>query len=66
MHDISLKPTEKNGKIDTNGSLTLEGTVKTYRYLDEEEQAAAAAASAPAAPTPAKPAAPAASPAGGK
>jgi type IV pilus assembly protein PilO len=40
MHDISLKPTQKSGKIATDGSLTLEGTVKTYRYLDEEEQSA--------------------------
>src|SRR5436190_223524 len=31
MHDISLKP-----RGDTN-QLVLEGTVKTYRYLDEEE-----------------------------
>lgn len=38
MQDISLKPTEKNGKISADGSLTLEGTVKTYRYLDENEQ----------------------------
>jgi type IV pilus assembly protein PilO len=71
MHDISLKPTEKNGKIDENGSLTLEGTVKTYRYLDEEEQAAQSSATTttPAASSsgaPGKPASPAASPAGGK
>lgn len=39
MHDISLKPTEKAGKIDANGNLTLEGTVRTYRYLDENEAA---------------------------
>jgi len=38
MHDISLKP--KDGQtISANGQLVLEGTVKTYRYLDEEEQA---------------------------
>lgn len=36
MHDISLKPR-------AGGSLVLEGTVKTYRYLDENETAAAAA-----------------------
>lgn len=35
MHDISLKPR-------SGGSLVLEGTVKTYRYLDENETAAAA------------------------
>jgi type IV pilus assembly protein PilO len=43
MHDISLKP-----RGDTN-SLVLEGTVKTYRYLDEEEEAEAKAAETPAA-----------------
>jgi type IV pilus assembly protein PilO len=53
MHDISLRP-----RGNTN-SLVLEGTVKTYRYLDEEEAAAAEAAAAPpAAPPPAPPAAP--------
>ncbi|HTD28616.1 MAG TPA: type 4a pilus biogenesis protein PilO, partial [Xanthomonadaceae bacterium] len=40
MHDISLKPTVSKDKITANGSLTLEGTVKTYRYLDEDELAA--------------------------
>jgi type IV pilus assembly protein PilO len=35
MHDISLKP--KAG----GSALMLEGTVKTYRYLDEEEAAEA-------------------------
>ena len=44
MHDISLKP---RGPNDT--TLVLEGTVKTYRYLDEDE--VAAAAPAPAATT---------------
>ncbi len=34
MHDISLKPVGK----DLNGVLLLEGTAKTYRYLDESEQ----------------------------
>jgi type IV pilus assembly protein PilO len=33
MHDIQLKPK------GTKGSLELSGTVKTYRYLDEEETA---------------------------
>jgi type IV pilus assembly protein PilO len=42
MHDISLKP---RGAGDT--TLVLEGTVKTYRYLDEDE----VAASGPAATT---------------
>ncbi len=41
MHDISLKP--RTG----GNSLVLEGTVKTYRYLDEEETAAASAAATP-------------------
>ena len=36
MHNISLTP--KAGKP---GQLVLQGTVKTYRYLDEEEAAAA-------------------------
>ncbi len=51
MHDISLKP-----RGDGDQTLVLEGTVKTYRYLDEEETAAAAPAAvapAPAAPAPA-------------
>ncbi|KGI76840.1 type 4a pilus biogenesis protein PilO [Oleiagrimonas soli] len=38
MHNVSLKP-EKAGPngVATNGRLTLEGTVKTYRYLDDED-----------------------------
>jgi len=39
MHDISLKP---RGEGDQ--TLVLEGTVKTYRYLDEDETAEATAA----------------------
>ncbi len=51
MQDISLKPTDKSDKNGGAGSLTLEGTVKTYRYLDEDETAAAsAAADAPTTP----------------
>ncbi len=50
MHDISLKP-------KANGALELSGTVKTYRYLDDEETAEqekkAAAAGSGAAPAPA-------------
>jgi type IV pilus assembly protein PilO len=58
MHDISLKPS------GNTSSLMLEGTVKTYRYLDEEEtaeaekkarEAAAAAAPPPPPPAPAEP-----------
>ena len=37
MHDISLRPR------GNSGALVLEGTVKTYRYLDDDETAAAAA-----------------------
>jgi type IV pilus assembly protein PilO len=36
MHDISLTP-----RSEDDSTLVLEGTVKTYRYLDEEEEAAA-------------------------
>jgi type IV pilus assembly protein PilO len=42
MHDIQLKP--RGGGL----SLELMGTVKTYRYLDEEEMAAEEAAAAAA------------------
>lgn len=56
MHDISLKPKDaaKNpgARLGPNTPLELSGTVKTYRYLDEEEtdqaNAAAAQAAAPA------------------
>ncbi len=43
MHDVSLRPVQSasNGKLPTNGLLILEGTVKTYRYLDEDETQAA-------------------------
>lgn len=40
MHDISLKPRDANA----GSGLLLEGTVKTYRYLDEDEQAEVAQA----------------------
>jgi type IV pilus assembly protein PilO len=41
MHDISLQPRSKSkdGAITPNSPLELAGTVKTYRYLDEEEVA---------------------------
>lgn len=45
MHDISLTP--RAGKDNT---LVLKGTVKTYRYLDDEETAAAEKAAAGSAP----------------
>jgi type IV pilus assembly protein PilO len=38
MHDIALRrANERDGGGD--GRLILEGTVKTYRYIDEEEAA---------------------------
>ena len=38
MHDISLQPRDKeSGITGANSPLELAGTVKTYRYLDEEE-----------------------------
>lgn len=41
MHDISLKPRDDE---KGNGTLVLEGTVKTYRYLDADEEAGASTA----------------------
>ena len=41
MHDISLKLNTRSADAPV-GQLILEGTVKTYRYLDEDEQTAAA------------------------
>ena len=70
MHDVSLKPAAKaapgpggaaSQALAGGGQLLLEGTVKTYRYVDDEESAAAQAAAKPAkkgAPPPKKPAAP--------
>lgn len=60
MHDISLQPKDAkanpNARIGPNTALELAGTVKTYRYLDEDETAAQAAAASPAAaPAPATP-----------
>lgn len=41
MHDISLKPRgNSDAGIRANAPLELAGTVKTYRYLDEDEVAA--------------------------
>ena len=47
LHDVSLTPKAptKAGTAGT-GQLVLEGTVKTYRYLDDEESAAATKAGA--------------------
>ncbi len=45
LHDVSLRPkSPSKGDAAGDGKLVLEGTVKTYRYLDDEESAAAAAA----------------------
>jgi type IV pilus assembly protein PilO len=48
MHDVSLKPAQSGA--GAGGQLLLEGTVKTYRYVDEDE-AEAAAAKTPNVPT---------------
>ena len=40
LHDVSLTPKDKNG------TLVLQGTVKTYRYLEDDESADAKAANA--------------------
>jgi type IV pilus assembly protein PilO len=43
MHDISLRVADR----DASGRLLLEGQVKTYRYIDEEEAARTAAGATP-------------------
>ena len=63
MHDVSLRPAKADGASLSKGNqLTLEGIVKTYRYLDDEEAAAAETKDAAKAGTkrPAKSAKPAA------
>ncbi|MFZ1797635.1 MAG: type 4a pilus biogenesis protein PilO, partial [Dokdonella sp.] len=49
MHDVSLRPsTAKSDKTGAaSGTLTLEGTVKTYRYMDGDEIAEFESANAP-------------------
>jgi type IV pilus assembly protein PilO len=49
MHDIALRRASSQdvGANAGDGRLILEGTVKTYRYIDEEEAAARAEAVAP-------------------
>ena len=49
MHDIALRrATDRDVGVSRNdGRLILEGTVKTYRYIDEEEAAERAEAGAP-------------------
>lgn len=67
MHDIELTPRGEAGTdkkqqplvgIGPNSTLELKGTVKTYRYRDEDETAAAAPAADGAAAPGAKPATP--------
>jgi type IV pilus assembly protein PilO len=50
MHDVSLHPAKgvNAQALASGGQLTLEGTVKTYRYVDDEEIAAVQAAAKPA------------------
>ncbi|RYE70829.1 MAG: fimbrial protein, partial [Oxalobacteraceae bacterium] len=49
MHDINLKPKDPKAGITPRGALELSGTVKTYRYLDDEEMAEQEKAAADAA-----------------
>lgn len=65
MHDVSLRPAGKAAAAapgsapSPSGQLALEGTVKTYRYVDDDEAAAAQAAANPKkGAAPAKPAPP--------
>ena len=41
LHDVSLTPKAPAKAGAAGGQLVLQGTVKTYRYLDDEESAAA-------------------------
>ena len=44
LHDVSLTPKSPSKDDGTSsGQLVLQGTVKTYRYLDDEESSAAGA-----------------------
>lgn len=61
MHDISLQP-----KSETDPALELKGTVKTYRYLSEDDESDADASATPAGAAPAPATAPAAAPADNK
>jgi type IV pilus assembly protein PilO len=66
MHDVSLRPAGKAAVTTPGaapdpggGQLTLEGTVKTYRYVDDDEAAAVQDAADPKkGAVPAKPATP--------
>ncbi|WP_130619761.1 type 4a pilus biogenesis protein PilO [Dyella amyloliquefaciens] len=48
LHDVSLTPKDKDTKTGraSSGLLVLQGTVKTYRYLEDDESAEAKAANA--------------------
>lgn len=37
LHDVSLSPKSEDKKNPGNGQLVLQGTVKTYRYLEDDE-----------------------------
>jgi type IV pilus assembly protein PilO len=43
LHDVSLTPKTPSKDGSAGGQLVLQGTVKTYRYLDDEESAASTA-----------------------
>jgi type IV pilus assembly protein PilO len=70
MHDVSLTPSDKapgsaarpGSPPLASGTLVLEGTVKTYRYLDDEELSSMNAASSPAGTQPVAPPAASATP----
>lgn len=47
MHDISLRRAAKNDIGGGDGRLILEGSVRTYRYIDEEEAAELAEVKSP-------------------
>jgi type IV pilus assembly protein PilO len=52
MHDVSLRPAKaaaggSTTPLTAGDALSLEGTVKTYRYVDDDEAAAAQAAANP-------------------
>lgn len=74
MHDVALTPADKGAapstagargaaSAATSGTLVLEGTVKTYRYLDDEELSAITNANAGTPGAPGAPGTPAPAPA---
>jgi type IV pilus assembly protein PilO len=48
LHDVSLTPKDGGKNATSNGQLVLQGTVKTYRYLEDDETADAKSKAAPA------------------